>query len=403
MSSPHSKAEMQWVAGMMAVHGRVVTVQSVLDCIRAGDVFLRSDALIGPGDVLEYDELHWHGDVQRDVRKTTRLMEHGARRIVRLRRGCAPLKPLLGPVDGDACVYVDVVVETMSTYEQVMGTAKALQCDPPHRSVLLDAISIGKLAFEERDARTQAALAHLTTLLGAHAATRVYETHGVKTRLYDVTFRDGLEWLIRDVLGGDASKLQTMMCDSVASRLHDSTFRDGLQWLLRDVLGNDASKLQTIMCDSVAVRLHDSTFRDALQWLVRDVLGNDASKLQTIMCNSVAARLQKPTFREGLLWLLRDVLCNDASKLASLMCGCLAAHIHSPDFRNALDDILRLARECHVDAYATLTCLVRKSPFVKHVAAIRERMISNPQETLRGLHGTNAKKRKRLAEWGIAM
>ena len=79
----HSSAELEWLAGvLLALEGRA-DVEAVLAAARRGDAFFLSDGVVD-GRVFEYDEAHYHSDMERDERKMRRLVDGGATRIVRL-------------------------------------------------------------------------------------------------------------------------------------------------------------------------------------------------------------------------------------------------------------------------------------------------------------------------------
>ena len=139
----HSKAELKWLAGVGFLSGQIVsTPQAVLEMIDKGDKFFLSDGIIGSVKkwwVCEYDEDYYHKDKKRDVKKTKTLLEQGAPCVVRLRRGCASLKSRI--VDEN---YVEVMVDTCNTYEQVVATAKALNLPMKPKKEVENAIKMGR-------------------------------------------------------------------------------------------------------------------------------------------------------------------------------------------------------------------------------------------------------------------
>ena len=60
----HSCAEMQWIAGVMSLHGMHVTKDSVIEAVTAGDAFLLSDAVVN-AVVYEYDEAYYSKTLSR--------------------------------------------------------------------------------------------------------------------------------------------------------------------------------------------------------------------------------------------------------------------------------------------------------------------------------------------------
>ena len=110
------------------------------------------------------------------------------------------------------------------------------------------------------------------------------------------------------------------------------------------------------------------------------------------MCGGLAARLHEPAFREGIVWLIDTI--GDAARLPTIMCNGLAARLHGPAFREDLAIILSKS----TNPYATLCQLVRYSPHVAHIAAIRAR-VECDSCAVRQLGGTHATKKRRLREW----
>ena len=70
----HSKAEIEWLLVVRFLHKRSPgTLAEGLDILKAGDACARSDGVTS-GYVCEYDEALYHTDVQRDIRKTERIL-----------------------------------------------------------------------------------------------------------------------------------------------------------------------------------------------------------------------------------------------------------------------------------------------------------------------------------------
>ena len=281
----HTCAEMKWVAGMMHLRGLCTTVDTVLQAVRAGDRYLLSDAVFGQAnDVYEYDEAYYHEDVARDIRKTKRLFAYGADRVTRVRRGCPSLKEHFTQTpDGG---YIDICVTTHNTLDQVIQCGQEMGLAVRSGDALKASIQIGERAFQILKARETQMLAYFKTHYGYDE--RILKVHGVKTRIWDDEFREGVEWLLTKI-GNDASRLPTIMCGGLASRLHEPSFRDGVEWLLTKI-DNDASRLPTIMCDGLAKRLDEPSFRDGVDCLLKR--GFSIKKMTTLLADdSITAKL----------------------------------------------------------------------------------------------------------------
>ena len=155
------------------------TPQAVLEMIDKGDKFFLSDGIIGSVKkwwVCEYDEDYYHKDEKRDVKKTKMLLEQKPPCVVRLRRGCASLKSRI--VDEN---YVEVMVDTCNTYEQVIATAKALNLPTKPKKEVENAIKMGELAFEEFSKRLEKYREQLVKVYGEVVAQKIINCNGVKT------------------------------------------------------------------------------------------------------------------------------------------------------------------------------------------------------------------------------
>jgi len=460
----HSKAEILWLMGVRFLLEQTAgTVEAGLDMLREGDAFLRSDGVVG-GYVCEYDEAFYHEDVQRDVRKTVRLLEvDSTTTILRLRRGCAALTPLLEcDVSGR---LVEVCTDAKDAYTQVCSTAAALGRSRPSRASIAEACKVASLVHEEVSKKARAEIDELARVVGQDVARSLLRKSGVKTRLWTGAFREGVGWLLTKVdndptrlptimcnslasrlgdksfregvgwlvtkVDNDSTRLPTIMCDGLASRLGDEKFREGVGWLLTKV-DNDPTRLPTIMCGSLASRLGDEKFREGVDWLLTKV-GNDPTRLPTIMCNSLASRLGDEKFREGVGWLLTKV-DNDPTRLPTIMCGSLASRLGDKSFREGVEWLLTkvgndptrlptimcdglasrlgdetfregvdsIIRDCS-DGELALIRLVKRSPFVSEIPFLAARFRSVGESGKRcmeqQLSGSYSRKRQRLIEW----
>jgi hypothetical protein len=123
------------------------------------------------------------------------------------------------------------------------------------------AIQMGINAFEELCEREKRFTQELKLIFGDDIYTRVSKICGVKTRIWDVEFRDGVAWLL-ELLEGDHTKLPTIMCDGLASRLHKPEFRDGIAWLLS--VGFSQKKIVTLLGDDGCVTKFDTKFSELI-------------------------------------------------------------------------------------------------------------------------------------------
>ena len=74
--------------------------------------------------------------------------------------------------------------------------------------------------------------------------------HGLKTRIWDGEFREGILWLL-GLLKDDHAKLPTVMCNGWASRLHELEFRKNVKRLLS--VGFSHKKIITLLGDGSCV------------------------------------------------------------------------------------------------------------------------------------------------------
>ena len=255
--------------------------------------------------MYEYDELYFHKDSCADVRKTMKLMNGGAKTVLRLRRGCGSLN-VKSTKD---CTYMEVCVETQNTYLQATATASTLNLTVKSETELKRSIDVGTLAFNELCHRERCILQEIKKVFGSNNLNVLLKIHGIRTRIWNQKFRKGVEWLLTK-LDNDASRLPTVMCIGLASRLDNASFLKGVVWLLTKL---DASRLPTVMCNGLASRLDNASFQKGVDWLLTK-LDNDASRLPTVMCNGLASRLDNASFQKGVEWLLTK-LDNDASRL----------------------------------------------------------------------------------------
>jgi len=202
------------------------------------------------------------------------LIDLGANRVVRLRRGCPELQEEIRDHR-----YIEICIQSKNTLQQVTETAKVLGYSIRSKESLKDAIQMGMNAFEELCEREKRFTHELKLVFGDDIYNRVSKIHGVKTRIWDVEFRGGISRLL-DLLEGDHTKLPTIMCGGLASRLHESEFREGISRLL-ELLEGDHTKLPTIMCNGLASRLHEPKFRENVTCVLS--VGFSQKKIVTLL------------------------------------------------------------------------------------------------------------------------
>ena len=285
---------MRWIAGVIKLFhpGHDVEIAGVLRALSDGDACNCSDARIG-ATVLEYDEEHSHGDVGRDVRKTNTLAGRtDITLIVRLRVGCK-----LFPVDPNCGArVVFVCTSSRNTVEQLRVTAEAMGY-PFDAHAIKTAVATGDGAFDEIDKNTRAAIALLSQWYG-HDAKRIYDVHGVWSRLWTPNFVEAHKKVRNDVCGRDVGVMCTFMGNSMAAAIsgpNAALFWAGVERLERD-FGISGMSLVTFMCNGVAAAIagpNAALFWAGVEQLKRN-FGISGKSLVTFMCDGVAAAIAGP-------------------------------------------------------------------------------------------------------------
>ena len=329
MPVAHSKAEMEYVAGCWWMRrGITPTADEIMHCLRDGDASALFDARMD-SVVIDYDEAKWHQDFERDERKVDRGDALASVvTIVKFRRGVGALQHTSPKLVQIECKSNALFQQMVATYEACKGHHNFdLFPHAPRKDAAKACKHVALDAYKRIDALTLAAAKKVEVIFGS-SWRKVYNTHGIKSRLWLGTLVASLEWL-KSVFG--AKMAAALMSGGVAARIETETFRTALSNLV-DVFG--AAATVTLMSDSVAARIETETFRTALSNLV-DVFG--AAATVTLMSDSVAARIETETFRTALSNLV-DVF--GAAATVTLMSDSVAARIETETFRTALSNLV---------------------------------------------------------------
>jgi len=325
--------------------GVPVLVDAVIGALVNGDSCSLSDALVGKV-VFEYDEGHWHRDVDKDVRKMEALQRHGLDRIVRLRRGCPEL-----PIHPNWRTPVVLVkTDSQSTIGMLRATATAMNL-PFNPEAMTAAVLTGAEAYAEIDTRTTAMIALLTARYGKGAGP-LFKVTGVKSHLLKPAFVENFD-RVHAMCGKDTTRMRKFMCNSIAAALAGPDADQFFQSVERlRAMGIVGKGLDTFMCDGVASRLVGAqvdvdAFFVALGRLQAPPFGCKVPNMVTVMSNGLAAAIVGPTadaFFELLLLIKTTVCGNDVKKMCTFTTNSVAYAMadHPVAFRESLE---RLARE----------------------------------------------------------
>jgi len=304
--------------------GVTVSVDAVISALVNGDSCSLSDALVGKV-VFEYDEGHWHRDVDRDVRKMAALQRHDLDLIVRLRRGCPEL-----PIVKSRTPFVLVHTDSHNTIKQLRATATAMNL-PFDLKAMEAAVLTGAKAYKEIDTRTTAMVALLTARYG-NGAGPLFKVNGVKSRLLKPAFVEKLD-RVYAMCGEDTTRMRKFMCGGVAAALAGPDADQFFQSVERlRAMGTVGKGLDTFMCSGVASRLVGpqadvDAFFVALGRLQAPPFGCKVPNMVTVMSNGLAAAIVGPTadaFFELLLFIKTTVCGNDVKKMCTFAKGSVA-------------------------------------------------------------------------------
>ena len=356
--SVHSRAEARWTAGVCQLlrPDRDVTVDDMLRAMRDGDACGLSDGAVDD-TVFEYDEVHFHTNVARDVRKTAAIAARaGVRTILRLRRGCDPFRLDL---EAGAARVVFVCTDSHNTVVQLRITAEALEL-PFDELRARVAVVTGDRAFDDVDARTVAAIAFLTSRYGAFAA-RILKVTGVRSRLWKPELCQALDDVRRNLCGDDVRTLCTFLHPCLIAAITGPAagrFWDGVRALKGEFCITDKA-LVTFMKGSVAAVIAGpgaERFWDGLRKLNCE-FGITGKALVTFMKCSVAAAIAGPgaeRFWDGLRTLKSEFSITDKA-LVTFMNSSAAVAIAGPGAERFWDGLCTLKCEFSITGNALVT------------------------------------------------
>ena len=300
MPVAHSKAEMEYVAGCWWMRrGTTPTADELMKCMRDGDACALFDARMD-SIVIDYDEAKWHQDFERDARKVDRGDAlSSVETIVKFRRGVGALQHTSPKLVQIECKSYALFQQMVATYEACKGHQNlTFFLHAPRKDAAKACKHVALDAYKRIDALTLAAAKKVEVIFGS-SWRKVYNTHGIKSRLWLGTLVASLEWL-KTVFG--AKMAARLMSGGVAARIETETFRTALVNLV-DVFG--AAGTVTLMSDSVAARIETETFRSALVNLV-ELLGAD--RTAEIMDNCISSRLDDPTLLDSMRTVLATAM-----------------------------------------------------------------------------------------------
>ena len=210
---------------------------------------------------LEWDGGYYHPeyDIERDIRKTMKILEKNpSMYIVRIRVGAPRIREL---EQVDRCVLVHVPAGT-APLDAIPLFVAAIRAFVPEAVNWTSVKSAARAEVEVNNLRCVcdsvfgAAFARVRTLLGDAAHRFVADTHGVRSNLDAVA--DGMERLKYE-WKMSSDELRKFMCNSVASAFADDdkarVFFINLSKLKAQCDLKTADHWCKIMCDSVASRL----------------------------------------------------------------------------------------------------------------------------------------------------
>jgi len=294
--------------------------------------------------VFEYDEGHWHRDVDRDVRKMEALQRHGLDLVVRLRRGCPDLST------NWTTPFVFVKTNSSDTIRQLRATATAMNLTFDLKAMQA-AVLTGAEAYKEIYTRTTAMIALLTARYGKGAGP-LFQVGGVKSHLLKPAFVENFD-RVHAMCGKDTTRMRKFMCASVAAALAGPDADQFFQSVERlRAMGIVGKGLDTFMCGGVASRLVGpqadvDAFFVALGRLRAPPFGCKVPNMVTVMSDGLAAAIVGPTadaFFELLLFIKTTVCGDDVKKMCTFTTNSVASAMakHPKALRESLE---RLARE----------------------------------------------------------
>jgi hypothetical protein len=159
---------------------------------------LRRQALL---TVLDYDEAYFHntgGGFDRDMRKVDRGdAREGAACIVKFRRGLKALGHAPDKLLQPACESTNLVLQVRATFDATRGTiAPSPSTHPPTKASPAACKKAARPAWDKIDKLTEPTTSTLKPIFKSHWSP-VYNTHGIKKRLWLGGLAPSLKWLVQ--------------------------------------------------------------------------------------------------------------------------------------------------------------------------------------------------------------
>ena len=319
-----------------------VTARSLAGHLIGGKDCDNTDALFvltgGQQVLFEYDPgfTHGAGDIARDKKKTTKLVEnYPDALVVRLRVGAAEIER--ESTWGDNVLLV--VVEHMSAREAAQAAVHAIAqrvitdgggaTAKPSRTDMASAEAAGTTLWERMDEVYANAVAQLATLVGNEGLAReLLKINGVPSRISSSTFKEAIQGLLDPKFG--ITNLKTFLCPGVVAKCDDPEALFGILDTLQMRFGIE--NLQTLMCNSVAAKFSNP---EALYEILDTLQTRFGVKdLQTFVCNSLAKKFENPNKLYNVLETLDEKLGKGGAHLAGT--DAFASRMLKPGFVDAV-------------------------------------------------------------------
>ena len=328
-------AEGLYFAGLLPER---VTARSLAGHLRGGKDCDNTDALFvltgGQQVLFEYDPgfTHGAGDIARDKKKTTKLVEnYPDALVVRLRVGAGEIER--ESTWGDKVLLV--VVEHMSARDAAQAAvhdiAQRVITDgggataKPSRTDMASAEAAGTTLWERMDEVYADAVAQLATLVGDEDLAReLLKINGVPSRISSSTFKEAIQGLLDPKFG--ITNLKTFLCGGVVAKCDDPEALFGILHTLQTRFGIE--NLQTFMNGGVAAKFSNpEALYEILHRLQKDF---GVKNLQTFMCNSLAKKFENPNKLYNVLETLDEKLGKGGAHLAGT--NAFASRMLKPGF-----------------------------------------------------------------------
>ena len=315
-----------------------VTARSLAGHLIGGKDCDNTDALFvltgGQQVLFEYDPgfTHGAGDIARDKKKTTKLVEnYPDALVVRLRVGAGEIER--ESTWGDKVLLV--VVEHMSARDAAQAAVHAIAqrvitdgggaTAKPSRTDMASAEAAGTTLWERMDEVYADAVAQLATLVGDEDLAReLLKINGVPSRISSSTFKEAIQGLLDPKFG--ITNLKTFLCGGVVAKCDDPEALFGILHTLQTRFGIE--NLQTFMNGGVAAKFSNpEALYEILHRLQKDF---GIENLQTFMCNSLAKKFENPNKLYNVLETLDEKLGKGGAHLAGT--NAFASRMLKPGF-----------------------------------------------------------------------